>query len=76
MEARKSPRNIRDSRIGTYGSAALTLGFRACELLSAAPPWVIDFLDDALVIEYNRSPLLKTLRIAVEESYSLQGEEL
>jgi hypothetical protein len=37
---------------------------------------VIDFLDDALVIEYNRSPLVKTLRITVEESYSLQGEVL
>ena len=45
-------------------------------LFSATPPRVIDFLDDALVIRYNRSPLVKTLRIAVEESYTLQGEAL
>lgn len=43
-------------------------------LFSAIPPRVIDFLDDALVIEYNRSPLIKTLRITVEETYSQQGE--
>lgn len=43
-------------------------------LFSCSPPQVIDFLDDALVIEYNRSLLLKTLHITVEESYSLQGE--
>jgi hypothetical protein len=43
-------------------------------LFSASPPRVIDFLDDSLVIEYDRSPLIKTLRITVEETYSLQGE--
>ena len=43
-------------------------------LFSAVPPRVIDFLDDALVIEYHRSPLTKTLRIKVEETYTLQGE--
>ena len=37
-------------------------------LLSAAPPRVIDFLDDALVLEYNRPLLLKTVSITVEES--------
>jgi hypothetical protein len=37
---------------------------------------IIDFLDDALVIEYNRSPLIKTLRITVEETYTLRGENL
>ncbi len=43
-------------------------------LFSAIPPRVVDFLDDALVIEYHRSPLIKTLRITVEETYTLQGE--
>jgi hypothetical protein len=43
-------------------------------LFSAMPPQVIDFLDDALVIEYHRSPLIKTLRITVEETYTLRGE--
>lgn len=43
-------------------------------LFSALPPRVIDFLDDALVIEYHRSPLIKTVRITVEETYTLQGE--
>jgi hypothetical protein len=45
-------------------------------LFSAAPPRAIDFLDDALVIEYHRSPLIKTLRITVEETYTLRGENL
>lgn len=45
-------------------------------LFSAAPPRVIDLLDDAVVIEYHRSPLIKTLRITVEETYTLQGESL
>jgi hypothetical protein len=31
-------------------------------------------LDDALIIEYHRSPLIKTLRITVEETYTLRGE--
>jgi hypothetical protein len=43
-------------------------------LFSARPPRVIDFVDDALVIEYHRSPLIKTVRITVEETYSLQGD--
>jgi hypothetical protein len=43
-------------------------------LFSSRPPLAIDFLDDALVIEYHRSPLIKTLRITVEETYSFQGE--
>jgi hypothetical protein len=43
-------------------------------LFSCKPPRAIDFLDDALVIEYQRSPLIKTLRITVEETYSLRGE--
>ena len=45
-------------------------------LFSSTPPRVIDFLDDALVIEYNRAPLTKTVRITIEETYTLQGESL
>ena len=42
-------------------------------LFSGAPPWAVDFLNDALVIEYHRSPLSKMLRITVEETYTLRG---
>jgi hypothetical protein len=45
-------------------------------LFSSVPPRVIDFLDDALVIEYRRPPLIKTLRVTVEESYTVRGENL
>jgi hypothetical protein len=37
-------------------------------LLSATPPHVIDFLDDALVFEYNRPLLIKTVSVTIEES--------
>jgi hypothetical protein len=45
-------------------------------LLSSTPPRIVDFLDDRLVIEYNRPALIKTLRLTWEETYSVQGEEL
>jgi hypothetical protein len=45
-------------------------------LLSATPPLATDFLDDALTIEYHRAPIRKTLRITVEETYTLRGEYL
>jgi hypothetical protein len=45
-------------------------------LFSSRPPRVIDFLEDELVIEYNRSPLIKTLRITIEETHAPQGENL
>ena len=45
-------------------------------LFSPRPPRVVDFLDDTLILEYNRSPLIKTLRITVEETYTLRGEDL
>jgi hypothetical protein len=38
-------------------------------LFSSTPPRVLDFLDDALVIEYKRPQLIKTLRITIEESF-------
>ena len=37
-------------------------------LFSQTPPHVADFLNDDLVIEYERPPLIKTLRIALEET--------
>ena len=37
-------------------------------LFSEIPPRVVDFLNDDLVIEYERPPLIKTLRITFEES--------
>lgn len=45
-------------------------------LFSSRPPWAFDFLNDALVIEYNRAPLSKMLRITVEETYTLRGTNL
>jgi hypothetical protein len=37
-------------------------------LLSEHPPFVSDFLNDALTIEYERHPIIKTLLITMEES--------
>jgi hypothetical protein len=37
-------------------------------LFSDAPPRIIDFLNDDLVLEYERPALIKTLRITIEES--------
>jgi len=45
-------------------------------LFSSSPPRVTDFLNDALVLEYDRSPLIKTLRVTMEETYSLAGEDI
>jgi hypothetical protein len=39
-------------------------------LFSATPPRVIDFLDDALVLEYNRHLLIKTVSVTIEESFA------
>jgi hypothetical protein len=36
-------------------------------LFSSTPPRVTDFLDDALVLEYDRTPFIKTLRLTMEE---------
>jgi hypothetical protein len=48
--------------------------FSEAVLFSDTPPWVHDFLNDMLVIEYHRAPLRKILRITVEESYTLATE--
>lgn len=48
-------------------------------LLSPSPPHVADFLDNELVIEYERPPLIKTLRVAIEETFAFDatsGEQL
>jgi hypothetical protein len=37
-------------------------------LFSTTPPLVVDFLDDALVLEYSRPLLIKTVSVTVEES--------
>ena len=37
-------------------------------LFSATPLRVVDFLDDALVLEYNRPLLIKTVSVTIEES--------
>ena len=39
-------------------------------LFSERPPQVADFLDQDLVLEYERAPFLKTIRIHVEETLS------
>jgi hypothetical protein len=44
--------------------------FSEITLFSEHPPFVSDFLDDALTIEYERHPIIKTLRITMEESIS------
>jgi len=36
-------------------------------LFSSSPPYVRDFLDDKLIVEYDRPALLKTIRISMEE---------
>lgn len=39
-------------------------------LFSDRPPRVVDFLDNLLNLQYTRPPLLKTLRLTVEESFA------
>lgn len=83
-------RAFRCLRASVFHLPALIVRARTLEELGAARPWfflektlfstrpprVPDFLDDELVIQYERSPLIKTLRLTFEETYSLQGEEL
>lgn len=42
--------------------------FSEAILLSEHPPFVNDFLNDALTMKYERVPIIKTLRITMEES--------
>ena len=39
-------------------------------LFSSHPPMVHDFLDDRLTLSYTRPPLIKTIHIAIEETFS------
>jgi len=48
--------------------ATQTWFFSEETLLSSTPPRVVDFLDDALVLEYNRPLLIKTVSVTIEES--------
>jgi len=47
-------------------------------LFSSSPPYVIDFLNDALTIDYDRLSLIKTLRVTLEETFepATQGDRL
>jgi len=56
--------------------------FSEAILLSEHPPFVSDFLDEDLTIEYDRRPIIKTLCITMEESIAspfpiaISGEHL
>jgi hypothetical protein len=56
--------------------------FSEAILLSEHPPFVADFLNESLTIEYDRHPIIKTLRITMEESFTfplpiaISGEQL
>lgn len=62
--------------------AVQTRFFSEAILLSEHPPFVTDFLDESLTIEYDRLPIIKTLRITMEESFTfpppiaISGEQL
>jgi hypothetical protein len=61
--------------------AVKTRFFSEAILLADHPPFVTDFLDDALTIEYDRPPTIKTLRLTIEEiittaiSTEISGEQ-
>jgi hypothetical protein len=44
-------------------------------LFSAAPPLITDFLDDDLVVEYDRPRLIKTIRITMNETLAPEREK-
>jgi hypothetical protein len=56
--------------------------FSEAILLSEHPPFVTDFLNESLTIEYDRHPIIKTLRITMEEIFTfplpiaISGEQL
>jgi hypothetical protein len=71
-------------RAGIFHLPAVIVKARSLEELGAVHPWffpeeilfssssprVTDFLDDALVLEYDRVPLVKTLRLTMEEIFT------
>lgn len=62
--------------------AVLPRFFSEAILLSNHPPFVTDFLDEVLTIQYDRPQTIKTLRITMEESiaprhfYQRSGEQV
>jgi hypothetical protein len=57
--------------------------FNEDQLFSDRPPRVMDFLDESLVLRYERTALRKVIRIRIEESFEsfdeteeVQGEEI
>jgi hypothetical protein len=62
--------------------AAKPRHFSEAILLSERPPFVTDFLNESLTIEYDRHPIIKTLHITMEESFifplpiEISGEQL
>lgn len=44
------------------------------QLLSDRPPRVLDFLDETVVLRYERPPLRKVIRIRIQESFELFDE--
>jgi broad specificity phosphatase PhoE len=58
---------VRARTIGELGAVQPRF-FSENTLLSQHPPFVSDFLDDHLTIQYDRPPTIKTLRITMDES--------
>ncbi len=48
--------------------------FNEEQLFSCRPPRVLDFLDESMVLRYERAALRKVIRIRVEESFELFDE--
>jgi hypothetical protein len=48
--------------------------FNEEQLFSCRPPRVLDFLDESMVLHYERAALRKVIRIRVEESFELFDE--
>jgi hypothetical protein len=48
--------------------------FHGQQLFSCRPPRVLDFLDESIVLHYERAALRKVIRIRVEESFELFDE--
>jgi hypothetical protein len=71
-------------RAGVFEIPAVIVHAKTIEELGAAEPWffseevlfspdpprVLDFLDDNLILEYDRPPLIKTLRITMDETFT------
>ncbi|AXC14403.1 hypothetical protein ACPOL_5149 [Acidisarcina polymorpha] len=58
---------VKASNLGELG-AIKPWFFTESVLLGEQPPFVTDFLNGSLTIEYDRPPIVKTLRVTIEES--------